>query len=216
MDSNGLLVEPEGGMVEFSAEKYLRYSPKQITISAGESQVVRVMVRPPKGERNNDAKEYRSHMLFTEIPSKEDADLQTLVGDGYELKIEQISSLSIPVFVRRGELNAKVSLSQPSIIKDKNDQQILSLDLDREGNRAVYGDITVKHQSPQGKTTIIGLIKNHAVYPEVETMKVLVGFNKIDNFDLLKMGNLLVEFEENVEYILDPSKATQSETSLAL
>ena len=47
------------------SDKFLRFSPRQVTLEPGIPQTVRVMMRLPAGVKDG---EYRSHMLFQQLP----------------------------------------------------------------------------------------------------------------------------------------------------
>ncbi len=147
-------------------DKLIRYSPRQVTLEAGRSQTVRLLVRKP---RDLAPGEYRSHLLFRAVPPETaGADIEaTELGEG-EIRVQLIPiyGISIPVIVRHGELSASVTLSDLALRPPENadSQPVLSLRMNRGGDSSVYGDFTVTFRSEGGAETGVGLVRGVAVY----------------------------------------------------
>lgn len=134
------------------AKPLLRYSPRQVTIKPGDSQILRILVRKPA---NLAPGEYRSHLQFDRVAdvesvsSVEQAHKQTDTGIG--LKITALIGASIPVIVRQGETQAVATLSDLALALPvpKANDPVLTFQIHRSGNRSVFGDLTV-HFTPTG------------------------------------------------------------------
>lgn len=139
------------------ADAMLRYSPRQVVLGPGASQVVRIMVRKPADLAPG---EYRSHLLFERVadaapepvPSKLTPMPQNATSEGeVELKLTALIGASIPIIIRHGETSATVTLSnlklEPSGEKGPG---ALSFELHRNGNRSVYGDLLVNFTPHSG------------------------------------------------------------------
>ncbi len=143
------------------ATDFLRYFPRRVTLAPNEAQTVRVQLTRTG---NLEEGEYRSHMYFRAVEK------QTALGEGEKKKSEGISiqiktvfGISIPVIIRHGESNTIIALGE-SKLKLQGDKPILSIGINRSGNMSVYGDLSVDHISPSGKSKQIGFVKGISVY----------------------------------------------------
>jgi hypothetical protein len=138
-----------------------RYSPREVTLEARESQTIRIQVRKPAELQ---AGEYRLHMMFRAIPPT--AELATpstkpAATKGLSIRLTPIYGIAIPVILRHGETSAKVSLTNLNL--DANHQN-LRLYLERQGNQSVYGDLRVTLLPPSGQPQVLAEVNGLAVY----------------------------------------------------
>jgi len=154
---------PEGG--EQFADKMIRYSPRQVTLKPGQSQVVRLSLRKPRDLKDG---EYRSHMTFKALPNKKKGvDINTIDKDSKNIgvKLTAIISVTIPVIIRHGKTEVAVSIDSMKVSPPdaKSPNPVLSMTLKREGTQSVYGDFVAELDS-NGKKTIVGQMNGVAVY----------------------------------------------------
>lgn len=151
------ITQAEAGAL--SAEPYLRYFPRTVTLAPNEAQVIRVQLNKPTQIKSG---EYRSHLYVRAVPLPTPLGQETKEQSStIAVKLVPVFGLSIPVIVRTGQTNASVSFSDFSL---NNSFKTVSFALNRTGNASVYGDITVTHTAPDGKKTVVGLVKGLAVY----------------------------------------------------
>jgi P pilus assembly chaperone PapD len=147
------------------ADELLRYSPRQVTVAPGAGQVVRIMLRKPA---NLAAGEYRSHLQFDKLPDAKGATSIESMGTGDKeigVHLTALIGASIPVIVRHGETEASVSLSHLELEQPAAGQApVLALQLQRSGNRSVYGDLTVGFTPQGGDAQVIAKAGGVAVY----------------------------------------------------
>jgi fimbrial chaperone protein len=153
------------------ATNMLRYSPRQVTLKAGESQTVRISLRKPTGLANG---EYRSHLQFDRLPDVEGStDLEQAAQPEpgqITIRLTALIGASIPVIVRHGETSAKVSLDtltlEPAAKVDAQagDPPLLAFQMNRSGNRSVYGNLLATYAPPGGKPVDVGRVNGVAVY----------------------------------------------------
>lgn len=157
MKENGQLEPSETPAAnEFFAKKILRYGPRQVELKPKEAQSIRLMSRLPANAADG---EYRSHVLIQEIPEAKDA--QNVAGQtqsGVGINVQAIYGISIPVFLRKGELNSEVSLSNPRIL-NANNSTYVQFDINRSGNRSIFGTARIFDGQKQ-----IAILKGIAVY----------------------------------------------------
>ena len=167
MLEDGNLIEAKKGEKGNFSDELIRYSPRQVQLPPGQSQVVRLMLRKP---RNLPEGEYRSHMLFQGLPdARNDLDPEANKNsDGISVQITTVVGITIPVIVRHGKLDAELSLEDPQFIPADNNKKIpprLAISMIRSGNRSVHGDFKITYTS-EGKATglVVGQVKGLAVY----------------------------------------------------
>ena len=144
---------PEAG--EQFADTMLRFSPRQVTIAPGSSQTVRMLLRKPADLATG---EYRSHLQFDRVADATPDDSVEAAGDEGAGKvgvvITALVGASIPVIVRQGETDARVSLAQLALQPASADAgPLLAFEIRRDGTRSVYGDLAVTF-TPRGGAPI--------------------------------------------------------------
>jgi P pilus assembly chaperone PapD len=120
-----------------SAKDFIRYSPKQVTLEAGATQKVKLLLRKPTDLADG---EYRSHLKFQAVPdSNFGADVEaTKVTDQVSVKLIPLVGVSIPVIVQKGALQTDVS------IKATRSGDNVKVTLNRNGARSLMGELLVK------------------------------------------------------------------------
>jgi len=166
MTEDGKFIPAEENAEGLYSDEIVRYSPRQITLEPGQSQIVRLMLRKPKGLAEG---EYRSHMLLQALPKTTKSDISKAVKDGSDqisVEITTVVGVSIPVIVRHGKLNAKLKLTDVRYVKnaDANTKSYVELEMHRTGNKSVYGDFRVHYIPDTGEPVIVGYVKGVAVY----------------------------------------------------
>ena len=150
---------------EKSAIDVIRYAPRRVTLPPNQPQSIRVGLQPtdtlPDGE-------YRAHMLFRAIPKAPAAGSGEEVGSGLKIQLIPIYGISIPIIVRKGNLEATAALSNVRMSAD-NEGPTLEFDLTRKGDRSVFGEI---HVTKPGTAEPITIAKGIAIYPEVASRNV--------------------------------------------
>nr|WP_298108010.1 fimbria/pilus periplasmic chaperone [uncultured Pseudomonas sp.] len=163
MDETGAFSDietPQPG--EQFSDSMLRYSPRQVTLAPGAGQTVRIMVRKPG---NLAAGEYRSHLLFTQLPeAKGRSSIETRNDKGIGIVLNTLLGISIPVIVRHGNTDADVALTQLELQHLPRGQSLLALQMERSGNQSVYGDLAASFTPKGGAEQIIGRANGVAVY----------------------------------------------------
>ncbi|MFH1842166.1 MAG: hypothetical protein ABIF77_03080, partial [bacterium] len=166
MLENGHIVTADSAWSDecFAAE-YIRFSPRRVVVPPQGNQAVRLTLRFPPGEALPDG-EYRSHLMFRAVPNLPDPTTLDDDGEGIRVTAVAIIETTIPVIVRRGSPQATIAFGAPELAP--NDPQVgkslLTVPLLREGNRSVYGDLTVVYESPLGEDMEILQMRGMAVY----------------------------------------------------
>lgn len=143
-----------------SADSMVRFSPRRVTIPAGGSQQVRLMLNKPKDVVDG---EYRSHFWIR--PEAESAKFdpapQDNAANGPSVQIKMLAGVTLPVFVRVGPMNVTASIENAKAVRN-GDRIAVTMDINRDGNRSLYGDVEF---SCSGKT--LHQVRGIAVYTEL-------------------------------------------------
>lgn len=132
-----------------------RYAPRQITLEPGRPQTVRILYRRPA---NLGEGEYRSHMLFQQVPKARPATAEQRNGAGLSIQIEPIFGVTVPVIVRHGRLEANGELTDLNAT-EINGGTAISVRIARSGRKSLRGDLVA---SVDGES--LGRLNNVAVY----------------------------------------------------
>jgi len=139
-----------------------RYSPRRITLPPNQPQSVRISARPPEGLADG---EYRVQMSFRAIPEARPVE-EAGAGDsatGFTIKLTPIYGVSIPLILRKGQATAVASLAHAAVVRE-GEAARLTVDLERQGNRSIYGEVRVV---AAGVKEPLFLVRGIAVYTEV-------------------------------------------------
>jgi fimbrial chaperone protein len=142
---------PEAG--EQFADSMVRFSPRQVTIAPGSSQTVRMLLRKPEDLASG---EYRSHLQIDRVADPEgNGSIEAAGADGGKIGVTltALVGASIPVIVRQGDTAASVTLTQFALVPAGAEPPSVAFQIDRAGNRSVYGDLAVTY-TPKGGTPI--------------------------------------------------------------
>ena len=158
-----LVENDEAGMY---SDSMVRYSPRQVTLPAGQSQIIRLMLRKPRDIKDG---EYRSHMLFQALPKPTTSSIDSAINtnqEGITVEILPIVGISIPVIVKQGQLSSEVSLSdiRYSAATEANPRASIGVDIHRSGNGSAYGDFRATFTPKEGQPVVVGLTNGVAVY----------------------------------------------------
>ena len=146
-----------------SAADLVQHTPRRITLQPRESQAIRVRARP------GDGGEHRTHLTVTALPSETAGfTVEQAVQPGADevaVQVIALFSVSIPVIVRDGAVDARATVENLAILPAETGQ-VLSLDLVRQGANSVYGDIEIRlGQNPDAP--LLSAVRGVAVYPEI-------------------------------------------------
>lgn len=187
--------EPDSG--QRFAGPYMRYFPRKVVLAPNESQVVKLQLIKTSQMTPG---EYRSHLYFRAVPDEKPLGEKAKKDTGsISISITPIFGITIPVIIRVGENNAKVSLSDASFHFNEQKKPEISLDFNRTGDMSVYGDMTVDYVSPGGKTSRVKLVKGIGVYTPLTIRHFKVELDNDNHLDF-KSGKL------HIAYNLSPNE----------
>ncbi|MDB5121277.1 MAG: molecular chaperone [Sphingobacteriales bacterium] len=187
--------QPDSG--QNFASNSLRIFPRTVILAPNESQVVKVQTNQTNKLLPG---EYRSHLYFRSVAKEKP------LGDNpakdstktVSVKLIPVFGISIPIIIRVGENDAKVTLSDLQLQEVPKAAPVLKLRLNRTGSMSVYGDITVDYISNAGKITQAGFIKGISVYTpnKIRDLKITLDEKAVLNF---KSGKMRVTYAAKPE-----------------
>lgn len=192
MNEEGELVEVEptaANQEEQQALEMVRFAPRRVVLPPGQPQSIRISARPaadlPDGE-------YRIHLSFNGLPQVKPVDEQAkpLAPGEFAFQLIPIYSISIPIIVRKGNLQATAAISNPHIEQGERGS-LLELDMARSGTASVFGELRVMRP---GDSDPVYLAKGIAIYPEITQRKLILPVTP-EQAALLK-GRLRFEYRE--------------------
>lgn len=185
-----IITEPDPG--QKFADPYVRIFPRSVTLGPNEAQTVKLQLFQT-GELQPG--EYRSHLYFRATQDVKPLGEEEKVTDTTALTVRLIPvfGISIPVIIRIGESDAKVTLSDLSLSFPENKDPVLSFTFNRTGNMSVYGDIAVDHVSPSGVSTRVGIANGVAVYTPNPLRRFQLTLRRADGVDY-KAGKVMVTY----------------------
>ena len=182
------LPEPPAGTVD--PTNLFRFSPHEIKLEPGETQIIRIALRKPADLPDG---EYRVHLRFVGLPPVEAPQPKPATPQkGLSATITPVFGVSIPLIFRQGNVSATAKLSglylDTSVAKPT-----LKLDLGREGNASLYGDFKVLFTPTGGASQPVGELNGLAVYTPLTLRHVAIGLNAPKGVEL-KHGTFAVTF----------------------
>jgi hypothetical protein len=176
----------------------VRFSPRQLTVEPGGSQVIRLSLRKPQGLA---AGEYRSHLLIERVldanlASSIDSAVGNQSSDGLDIRLTPLVGALIPVIVREGSTTVEMSISGMSFTaRSGENPALLSLSLERSGNRSVYGDLVVTFLAAGASSPVqVARVNGLAVYVPNPERLLRVALEPPEGVDL-RAGRFQVAFQ---------------------
>lgn len=153
--------QPDPG--QHFADKYLRIFPRSVTLAPKETQTVKIQTYQKEKLLPG---EYRSHLYFRAVSSEnlQAEDPKSKDNKNVSVKLTPVFGISIPVIIRTGENDTKLSLTDARVVKDEHAAFSLFIRVNRTGLMSVYGDISVDYVSVSGKIMKAGSLKGISVY----------------------------------------------------
>jgi len=183
--------QAEANVTEKAALEMIRYAPRRVLLPPGEPQAIRISARPgtelPDGE-------YRVHMSFAAIPKVQavaPAD-ESVPEGGFAINLVPIYGITMPIIIRKGELEVAAGLANPRI-EQGPDGAVFLVDISRSGSASLYGDLLVYRQGANEPALVA---RGVGVYPEIESRHSAFALSP-EQVEALR-GPVRVEFRESI------------------
>jgi P pilus assembly chaperone PapD len=175
MRPEGVLQKRESD--EWSIQPYVRYSPRRVTLDPGESQIIKIALRPDSSAAEG---EYYTHMRILTLNEE---DLATFEDD--QASPEQVgvavkarSAIAIPVIWRNSASEPEVAIDTAEF--DAESDQV-AVTVRRAGRLSARAYLHVVDRRGDGTVGPIGGPIQVVIYPNLETRDVRIPINeKVD------------------------------------
>lgn len=183
---------------EKSLVRYLRFSPKSVTLNPYEEQVVRIMV---KKDRRLPPGDYRAHVRFSpEAENNNLVELKKKPGMYLDAKV----AVSIPVLLRIEPIHKKLTIENFKIYK-AGDSYRFTAKINKGEHYFPYGEFRIKGITKNGKKFELGLVKGIQSFKETSSYDYPLS-NSTQIKDALKATIQFIEtFNSGEEPIADAS-----------
>ncbi|PKL42438.1 MAG: hypothetical protein CVV41_14975 [Candidatus Riflebacteria bacterium HGW-Riflebacteria-1] len=197
-ERQNILGEP--GKDELFADKLVKFAPRQVRLKPGEQQTIRVMSRISNSLKKG---EYRTGLNFQWIPEPGEPQLKThsSSNDGLAVNVQFSYGITVPVIIRHGDLSATGRITGLKLLSANEADRNLKITIDREGDRSLYGDLSVFRVKADGKQELINSVRGIAIYVpnqrRIYTMKIPGGKSGTPNDGKEKLRVEYREINEN-------------------
>jgi fimbrial chaperone protein len=181
----------------------VRFSPRQLTLEPGASQVVRLSLRKPADLPPG---EYRSHLLLSQVLEGNDASSVEVAASGpkeerLQISLSMLVGAMIPLIVREGPATMSAQLRALTLQPAQGAQPpVLSFGIWREGSRSVYGDVLVSWQAAGSAAPVeVARLNGLAVYVPNESRRVRLALQPPEGVTVGGKGRLRVTFQARPE-----------------
>ena len=176
-----------------SAQQFLRFSPRQVTLGPGERQTVKVIARRAKDLADG---EYRSHLQFTALPPKDDS-----ANSGQmEIKLNLLLSYSIPVILRKGASDVQIDINDIVLISPSEGQQSwqASVRMSRAGLHSPTGRLLAFLVNSDGSHKQVGVLNGLNIFTELDSRQANI---ILPDFRASRQDALKIVYEGQQEYV---------------
>lgn len=121
------------------ASPYLVISPNQTTLNPGQSQTIRIQRKPMLNAEDG---EYISRLMVSEVDTS-NPNINKEKINGIKIEAKALSTITIPIIIHKGKLNATGEIKDPKIIT-KYGKKFVVFDLIRKGTKSLFVNINIK------------------------------------------------------------------------
>lgn len=164
-----MVAKPE--LTDRSAKEFIKFSPREVTMTPGSEQTVRLMLFNPKPSSGDG--DYRAYLRFEPVNGSKKS-----LGDGSGKQAVQMAlavklSVSVPVLYRHGKSESHLSFKNLKV-KPSTDPQFWQVEFlaEKEGNAMPSTDLRLIHISERGEESEVGKVTGYAFYNSKKVVKV--------------------------------------------
>ncbi len=161
-DSLRAVKEDEDASDILWADDMVRFAPRRVSIPAGSSQQIRLLLRRPADIQEA---EYRSHLWIVTESKPDRFDIEQDATDKQSIRLAVQPAISLPIFVRHGDLEVSASIEDAKLSKTAEGLNV-SFTLLRDGTSSLYGDLDFVC-TDGGKDVVLKQVRGISVYTEV-------------------------------------------------
>jgi hypothetical protein len=191
-----LLMQPDGNMVaagepqegEHFAGEEVRFSPREVVLAPGKSEVVRFHVASLRPG------EYRTHVLVQQVPDVGALDKPPFLREnGVTVDLQAVYGVAIPLIIRQGEVPVSLRFAEAQIAQMPDGAPAVALKLERGGARSLRGTLSLRLAGKE-----IAFYDGIALYAPATERDLLLPVT-VDDVNALRQGRLVARFAEPAE-----------------
>jgi len=196
VSTTGNYINLNDGLPEFALSPFVRFSPRQVTLQPGERQVVKLLVR-----KNNQMKmdEYRSHLRFFALPIERDPAPEQRV-DGIELKLDVLTSYTIPVIYRTINPQPEINLEAVEVRQNSSASADILVTVSKQSTTSITGSLFAYiNDRETGKKVRIGELNSVTMFHESDQVTFRVKWQEFEKYNTYS-GLLELEYVGSKEF----------------
>jgi hypothetical protein len=172
-DNGGVKLLENGAHDPYSAADYLSISPHSMTLTPGDYQTVRLLVKNQGAMADG---EYRSALKVTMTETDIDTLTNRPKGDAVGIIIKPKLIMAIPIIIRHGEGTYHVNIDDAKFVASggNNTHPQMQLAFSFSGTRSIIGDIKITHVDKNGKDSVLKFFPGVAIYRGVPKISINV------------------------------------------
>ena len=153
---------PDGGMSavttpaenEHFATGMVRFTPHELTLAPGGSEVVRLQVVNPRPG------EYRTHVIVQQVPDVDALQAPPFERrEGVSMDLQAVFGIAVPLIIRQGNPSAAVSFGEAHLTSLPDGTPGVVLRVERSGERSIRGALSLRRNGKE-----IALIDGISIY----------------------------------------------------
>lgn len=166
----------------------VRYTPHELILAPGGSDVVRLQVMHPRPG------EYRTHVIVQQVP-----DVGALQAPPFErhegvfMDLQAVFGVAVPLIIRQGNPSVAVSFGDAHLTSLPDGTQAVALRVERSGERSIRGAVSLSRNGKQ-----IAMIDGISIYAPTPYRDVVLRL-AAEDAALLRDGRLEASFGEPEE-----------------
>jgi P pilus assembly chaperone PapD len=173
---------------EHFATGMVRYTPHELTLAPGASDVVRLQVVNPRPG------EYRTHVIVQQVPDVEALQAPPFERrEGVSMDLQAVFGVAVPLIIRQGDPSVAVSFGDVHLTALPDGTQAVALRVERRGERSIRGALSLRRNGKQ-----IALIDGLSIYAPTPYRDVVLRI-AAEDAALLHDGRLEASFDEPEE-----------------
>jgi hypothetical protein len=139
---------------EHFATGMVRFTPHELTLAPGASDVVRFQVM------NSRPGEYRTHVVVQQVP-----DIEALQSppfersEGVKMDLQAVFGVALPLIIRKGDPSATVTFGDAHLTTLPDGAPAVALRVERSGERSIRGALSLHHNGKE-----IGVADGISIY----------------------------------------------------
>src|SRR5690348_14264018 len=129
---------------EHFATGMVRYTPRELVLAPGGSEVVRLQVMNPRPG------EYRTHVIVQQVPDVDALQAPPFERrEGVSMDLQAVFGVAVPLIIRQGDPSVAVSFSDAHLTSLPDGAPAVALRVERSGERSIRGALSLSRNGKE-------------------------------------------------------------------